>query len=193
MRISIALSALALLSACAAPQETTASLDTAVAAITPASVAPTPPAEPDAWTAQTITDEMDDTPIIVMATQSTESSGQYNRYKSPSLGIRCTHSETAVFITDVTPAANEYDDNAGVYLRLRFDDAKARGVRWHEGQDNGTFFAPDAVSLAREITKHKLLRVSYGTLMGQESTLAFVLDGATKHVEEVAKTCGWTS
>lgn len=135
--------------------------------------------------------EMDDTPSISVMRSANAPVAAWPRQVTPLLMIRCKESKTDVLFiaeTSFTPVLGEYNK---AQIRIRIDEGKATPQLWDESTDGDAAFAPNPVSLLRQVQNASTLRIEFNPFNSGLAIAEFDMRGVKPHLEEVAKVCGW--
>lgn len=146
----------------------------------------------NSWSVNRSQSKMDDTPSIIVAKEAKYSVQTWLKQITPILVIRCRENTTSLIFnakSNFTPVYGEYDKAS---IRVRIDDGKAVSQYWSESTDNDAAFAPNAISLLRQMKDAEILRIEFNPFNSNPATVEFDLRGLKPHLEEVAKTCRWS-
>ncbi|MCB9964942.1 MAG: hypothetical protein H6855_02525 [Rhodospirillales bacterium] len=146
----------------------------------------------NSWSVNRSQSKMDDTASISVAKEAKNSVQAWLKQVTPVLVIRCRENTTDVIFnaqSSFTPVYGEYDKAS---IRYRIDDKKAVSQYWGESTDNDAAFAPNAISLLRQMKDAEMLRIEFNPFNSNPATVEFDLRGLRPHLEEVAKTCHWS-
>jgi hypothetical protein len=134
-------------------------------------------AELKGWSLSTETDPMDNTPTVYLSKFAESGQGGM-------LTIQCIRRKTELVV-----ATDDILDNGNV--RMRFDDAKPQQQVWSESSNHRGLFAPDPISLARQLTKMDSFLFEYRPFQKQPTTIVFKVNGLAEMLSSVAEPCGW--
>jgi hypothetical protein len=131
----------------------------------------------DNWYLNESQNKMDNSPEVVLTTSGSEGA---------TLFIRCSEHKTEAFVNTDTIV-----DNEGV--RIRFDDSSPVRQSWSKSTDHKALFAPDAVTLARDLTKARKFLFEFTPFEERERTISFEVSGLEGKLRKIAETCDWES
>lgn len=161
----------------------TESTESDSASATSASATPTAPASATPTTADNdwllleSTNKMDNTPEVVLRKDGTDGA---------TLTIRCVERKTEAYVNTDTIL-----DNSNV--RIRFDDSAPVRQGWGKSTDDKALFAPDAVTLARELAKAHTFLVEFTPFRERGRTVSFDVSGLDTKLQKISETCDWNS
>lgn len=169
-----------------------------VASPTPSAVQPqsgssvsTPTPARENWTIRVDESKMDSSKSVFVSTDASNDIKYWIGSGNPSLIIRCVEKKTDVVFITGTSAQPEYGRYNEASVRIRLDDGKPATKYWTESTDNKALFASDPVGLAKKINQAKKLRLEFTPFNSNPQVAEFNVDGLSKYLPEVAKTCGW--
>ncbi|WP_435641759.1 type VI secretion system-associated protein TagO [Micavibrio aeruginosavorus] len=145
----------------------------------------------DNWSVSKDQSQMDDTPSITISRKSENSVKSWLDEVTPTLVIRCQENTTDVIFqaeSNFTPVYGEYGKAS---IRVRIDDKTANSQYWNESTNSESVFAPNPISLLRQMKDAQTLKIEFNPFNANLATAEFDLRGLTPHLEDVAKTCKW--
>jgi hypothetical protein len=107
----------------------------------------------------------------------------------PILAVRCLSKSTEVFVALGTSASIEAGDTNRVTVQL--DDQTPSAQQWLRTDTYQELFAPDGVTLARQLVGASLMRFTFTPFNSKAVVAEFNVKGFDQHVATVARTCGW--
>jgi hypothetical protein len=108
----------------------------------------------------------------------------------PVLTVRCLAGNTEVFI--VTNWAASIEPDAELHtIHLSFDNGPSVAEQWLDSDDAQALFAPDGVSMARQIARSRQMHFGFTPFNAAPATAQFNVAGFDQLVGSVAKTCRW--
>lgn len=145
----------------------------------------------DNWTIDSGESKMDGSKTIYIGTQAVNTIHYWLGSKTPTLVLRCKEKTTDVIFDTGTSAQPEYGSYDEYTVRVRFDDDKPIKYKWSGSTDNKALFASGAVGFAKKISKSKAIKIEFTPFNSSLQIAEFNVDGLSKHLPELAKTCGW--
>ena len=110
----------------------------------------------------------------------------------PVLTVRCLGGATEVFV--VTNWAASIESTAEAHtVHLSFDDGPTVAEQWLDSADVQALFAPDGVSMARQIATSRSMHFAFTPFNAAPATVQFTVAGFDELIGSVAKTCRWRS
>lgn len=100
------------------------------------------------------------------------------------LTIRCSHHKTELVV-----ATGEIIDNGGV--RIKLDDSLPLRQTWSQATNYQGLFAPDAIVLARQLSKAETFLFEYQPFQQRPHTVEFKLAALATKLQAVANACEW--
>jgi type VI secretion system (T6SS) VasI/EvfG family protein len=100
------------------------------------------------------------------------------------LTIRCSHRKTELIVKP-----GEIIDSGGV--RIKLDDSAPLRQTWGQATNYQGLFAPDAIALARQLTKTKTLLFEYQPFQQRPHTVEFKVGGLAAKLQALADACEW--
>jgi hypothetical protein len=95
-----------------------------------------------------------------------------------------------VFI--VTNWAASIEPDAELHtIHLSFDNGPSVAEQWLDSDDAQALFAPDGVSMARQIARSRQMHFGFTPFNAAPATVQFNVAGFDQLVGSVAKTCRW--
>jgi type VI secretion system (T6SS) VasI/EvfG family protein len=156
-------------------------------------VAPAPEVPPAGgkWIEAQDTSEMDDSKGVSFYLPAENEIDGWLEKKRPGLTVRCHEKTTYVYMVTGMSASVESGDLEGHTVRIRFDDAPAQRQRWRDSTDDKALFAPNAVQMARNISKSKTMRAQFTPFNAKPVIATFDVSGFEEHIGKVAAACRW--
>lgn len=146
----------------------------------------------DSWHVSRSSSKMDDTPSFSVSKDAQNSVQAWLKRVTPTLVLRCRENKTDVIFnadTNFNPVYGEYNKAS---IRYRLDDKKAQSQYWSESTDGDAVFAPQAISLLKSMRGAETLKIEFIPFNENPATVEFDLRGLEPHLNEIAKTCGWS-
>lgn len=144
----------------------------------------------DGWQVSEGTSQMDSSQTVRLSLLSEGPIQGWLESEHPALDIRCLEDKTAVYVVTGTAASVEYGTETHT-VRMRFDDGKPITQHWSESTDSKALFAPNAIPLAKQLTKHNRFTFEFTPFQASPAIAVFELNGINKHIGEVENACGW--
>jgi hypothetical protein len=127
------------------------------------------------WILNDFKDEMDNTPIVILTKSGAGGT---------SLVIRCAKHKTQAYVDTDTVV-----DSSGV--RIKFDQAQPLRQSWARSTDYKALFAPDAVTLARELVKTKTFMIEFTPFQEGTRAISFDVSNLGAKLQKIAEACDW--
>jgi type VI secretion system protein VasI len=167
----------------------------------------------DKWKVTEDRSPMDDSPTVVLSTDSDDLlSGPVGMIR-PTLMIRCRQHKTDIYVETGLAASVETSFDGGPRdahkVGIRLDDRPAEYKSWLESGDHEALFASDIiyrknssgdiagiqdggiVEFARQLGEAKNLTFEFTPFDASPKIIRFNLFGLEKHLPTVAQACGW--
>ena len=77
-------------------------------------------------------------------------------------------------------------------VQIRFDENDAVTELWADSTDDEALFAPNAIALARRISRADRMLVRFTPFNANRALIEFDVRGFEEHISLVADTCGWS-
>jgi hypothetical protein len=107
----------------------------------------------------------------------------------PVLAVRCLSRRTEVFVALGTSANIEAGDTNRVTVQL--DEQTPSAQQWLRTDTYQELFAPDGLTLARQLASASLLRFTFTPFSSRPVVAEFNVRGFDQHVAMLARTCSW--
>jgi hypothetical protein len=133
--------------------------------------------DPNGWSLSSETDKMDKSPEVMLFKQAEGS-------PEGLLTIRCSHRKTELIVKP-----GEIVDSGGV--RIKLDDSAPLRQTWGQATNYQGLFAPDAIALARQLTKTETFLFEYQPFQQRPHTVEFKVGGLAAKMQAVADACEW--
>lgn len=111
--------------------------------------------------------------------------------KAPQLTLRCQERKTELYIDTGMQVATDYGEPHHSTIRLRFDQAKAISSRFSKSTDGEALFAPNAISLIREMLTDQTMIFEFSPYNSGRATASFQISGIETKIGELRKACQW--
>ncbi len=149
----------------------------------------------DAWTVKASRSPMDDSRTVALWLDSPDRLQGPVGVVTPTLIIRCEEKKSEVYVATELAASieTEFDGGPADYhtVRLRIDNGLSRTEHWGEATDHKALFAPDGITLAKELANAQQLTFEFTPFDGSPTVLRFKVQGLDSHLNQVADACGW--
>jgi len=133
---------------------------------------------------------MDDSPTVILWTQSTRVLDGWLEKSRPDLILRCREKRTTAYVTlDMQPDPDGIDATRG---RLRYDDEPPQPMEFGVGTEGESIFLPGAIPQIRGMLKSNRLRIELVPFNASPSVIEFNLDGLSEVITPLHEICGWT-
>lgn len=116
--------------------------------------------------------------------------GVWMRNVRPALVVRCTDKRADVFVFTDSAAAIESGTEDHT-VTFAFDDEEAISMRWPDGAEHNSLFAPDGEGLARRLMDAGAFTFSFTPHNAGKVTVRFNTTGLADLLKPSAKSCGW--
>ena len=152
-----------------------------------------PAPEPSRWRVTTSSNPIDDSPIVVLATDSI--SGRNARGESISFVARCRSNTTEAYVVwnDYLADDSPLGRGSWKHVTVRIGDAPASQERWDTSTDHQATFAPGwAGNLLKRMMGEERLVVRTTPYNENPITAVFDIRGMETGLRELAETCNWS-
>lgn len=146
----------------------------------------------DSWHINRGSSKMDDTPSFSVLKDAKNSVQAWLKRVTPTLVLRCRENKTDVIFNVDTNFTPVYGEHNKASIRYRIDDNKAQSQYWGESTDGDAAFAPQAISFLKSLRGAETLKIEFVPFNSNPATVEFDLRGLEPHLNEIAKTCGWS-
>lgn len=135
------------------------------------------PSSSDEWELTESTDKMDNTPKVAL-----EKPGS----GGASIIIRCSKGKTQAYIN-----TNKILDTGNV--RIKFDESSPVHQVWSKSTDDKAFFAPDAITFARQLAKTRTLLLEFRPFREGTQTISFDVTKLDEKLSRISDACNWAA
>jgi type VI secretion system protein VasI len=143
------------------------------------------------WRVHTSKSPMDDSTNVYIYLYADKAVKGWLDEKAPQLILRCQENKTEAYIDTDMQLQTDYGDYHHATVRLRFDQDKARSVRFSKSTDGEALFAPNAIPLIKEMMKHQTMAFEFTPYNSGPVTVNFDVSGLDKNIAQLRKSCNW--
>jgi Type VI secretion system VasI, EvfG, VC_A0118 len=146
----------------------------------------------DRWTRVSNESSMDSSKGVILRLEADNEVKDWLQTNLPTLIIRCTEKKTKVYITTGMAASPEYGHYDEYTVRIRLNDNPPIRALWGQSTDNEALFAPNAIELARRISKSDRMLFEFTPFNSNPVIATFDVRGLSTHLPAVAEACKWS-
>ncbi|MCK7194588.1 type VI secretion protein [Enterobacter kobei] len=139
-----------------------------------------------AWSTKTETNKMTDETDYVALNTSSDKYSKDGLSRDTTLVLRCDGNKTDAYLS--------FDDFMGSrdpVVTMRLDGGKPTKKTWNGGEGGDAAFAPQAIQLIKELSKHKKAIFGFEPYGSTMQVVEFDLTGIDKVAEKLARSCKW--
>jgi len=147
---------------------------------------PDTPAMPT-WEVDESKSPVDDSPSVILSIATSKPTR--SRFGSPTdsqLIVRCREHKTEVYI-----ALDDFLGSESSQVIYRLDNQPSRTGTWSHSTDGKAVFAPNAISLSRELATARTLFARISDFQGTSYDIEFKVEGLGTLLPKVATACKW--
>lgn len=153
--------------------------------------APAPVQDSGNWVVQEDRSPMDDSKTVFLSVTADAPIQAWLKTPTPVLWIRCHENKTSVIVETSAAPNPELGAFHEATVRIRLDKGQAFTQTWTEATNGEALFAPNPISLAKQIAKADAMIFEFTPFNSSSVAATFSVRGLAVKLPLVAETCGW--